>query len=542
MSRRGRYRHRAAANRMPAHAHSSRTSVTRGPNGTSLVRLCLTLLTLFLVLGASVGCQAEDDSANVASDLYVPSAADHYEEALDRAMDWKRDAYLISICGDVVSSASTGGGGSITFYFDAASAPNSMYQLDLAEDTWTPRVIELGSGSASAPAIQRDQWTLDSVDAWSIAQANGGEEYLLRYRGPTMMNVTLDYWTTRAGDERLAWRVLYYILHGSSLDMLIDPKTGDIIEVEERSESGTLVATTPTLPSTRWAPLPVCTPATAEPGRVSGLPERIAFACSRDGLFQVYLMDPDGLAIEEVTDGRGGGMDAVWSPDGQRIAFASGVEGKLDVYVMYADGSNLVRLTDDPANDGEPAWSPDGGRIAFSSDRDGNYNIYIMDADGSNLSVLTDHPSADESPDWSPDGCRMAFVSARDHWPEAHVYVVNVDGSNLTQLTDGSTLDYEPRWSPDGTRIAFWSQPIGEATAQPNVYVMDEDGAGKVRLTTGSCGGYRPVWSPDGTRIAFSIGRDEPFGSDIFVMDSDGSNVIQLTDEPGHNIPCSWRK
>jgi Tol biopolymer transport system component len=70
---------------------------------------------------------------------------------------------------------------------------------------------------------------------------------------------------------------------------------------------------------------------------------------------------------------------------------------------------------------------------------------------------------------------------------------------------------------------------------------MDQDGSHKVRLTSGPCGAYGPVWSPDGTRIAFSIGRDEPLGSDIFVMDADGSNVVQLTYEPEDNWPSSWR-
>jgi Tol biopolymer transport system component len=77
--------------------------------------------------------------------------------------------------------------------------------------------------------------------------------------------------------------------------------------------------------------------------------------------------------------------------------------------------------------------------------------------------------------------------------------------------------------------------------SEANVYVMDQDGGHQVRLTTGFCGGFRPVWSPDGERIAFATGRDDPFGSDIFVMDADGSNVEQLTHEPEDNWPSSWR-
>jgi Tol biopolymer transport system component len=528
---------------MPVRAANCEVSPGRQSIEHSLVRLCLILLTLSATLLPSVGCRTQEGVLDVAGDLYVPSAADHYPEALDRAMDWKTDAHLISIAAGVECPNSPYGGPSITFYFDAPSAPNSILELDLTEGVWRSRVVELSSGATISAPIEREQWTLDSVDAWTIAQANGGEEFLFHYHDPTtIMAVILDHWPMGGGGELLVWRANYMIPPSSSLDILIDPRTGDIIEVEERSMSGTLVATTPNPPPTPWATLPACTPVIPEAGATTGLPERIAFESSREAMSHIFLMNPDGSNVEQVTDGPDADSDAAWSPDGRRVAFTRMVGLNIDIYVVDADGANLRRLTDHPGYDRGPTWSPDGSRIAFSSDRDGNYNLYIMDADGSNLTPLTDHPATDDSPDWSPDGCRIAFVSGRDHWPESHIYIVNVDGSNLTQLTEGSTLDYEPRWSPDGTRIAFWSQPIGEAAAQPNVYVMDEDGAGKVRLTTGSCGGYRPVWSPDGTRIAFSIGRDDPLGSDIFVMDADGLNVVQLTDEPGSNRPCSWRR
>jgi Tol biopolymer transport system component len=432
--------------------------------GGRLVAGCLILLALLAVLG-SVGCRNHEGASDAVGDLRVLSAADHYPEALDRARGWKVDAHLISIAAGVGHASNGLDEPGITFYFDAPSAPNSMYEVDLETRSWTSRVVDLGSAASNVPPIGREQWTLDSVDAWSIAEANGGEEYLSYHHDPaTIMTVILDYWPMRDRTEILAWRVNYTVLPASTLDVLIDPGTGEIIEARERSLSGTLVATTPTLPSTPWAPLPACTPVTAEAGRVTGLPERITFESSRDGVFHIYLMDPDGSNIVRLTDGPGAESDARWSPDGRRIAFTGWPETGMDIYVMDADGSNLRRLTDHPGYDREPSWSPDGRRIAFTSDRDGNYNIYVMDADGSNLALLTDHPSEDETPAWSPDGCRIAFVSSRDHWPEAHIYVVDVDGSNVSSLQ----TDQPSTTNRDGPRMAVKSPSGRSLSATPS--------------------------------------------------------------------------
>src|SRR6185436_11226570 len=58
-----------------------------------------------------------------------------------------------------------------------------------------------------------------------------------------------------------------------------------------------------------------------------------------------------------------------WSPDGRKLAFVSERDGNAEIYVMNADGSAQENLTRQPANDSHPAWSPDGRKIAFVSRR-----------------------------------------------------------------------------------------------------------------------------------------------------------------------------
>src|SRR5207244_13095638 len=46
---------------------------------------------------------------------------------------------------------------------------------------------------------------------------------------------------------------------------------------------------------------------------------KIAFHSTRDGDFQIYVMNPDGPGVSRVTNDTGGSVDPIWSPDGKRI-------------------------------------------------------------------------------------------------------------------------------------------------------------------------------------------------------------------------------
>ena len=100
----------------------------------------------------------------------------------------------------------------------------------------------------------------------------------------------------------------------------------------------------------------------------------------------------------------------VWSPDGSRIAFDRSRDGDFDIYVMNADGSGLVQLTHESGIDARPAWSRDGRSITFHSNRarpvtasatDTIFlDVYVMAADGSNVRRLTANAYFDGHPAW----------------------------------------------------------------------------------------------------------------------------------------------
>ena len=195
-----------------------------------------------------------------------------------------------------------------------------------------------------------------------------------------------------------------------------------------------------------------------------------------------------------------------------------------------------LACSDDSNGPMDPEPGPGVERIAFTSDRDGDFDIYVMNVDGTEVEQLTDDPGRDVEPDWSPDGSRIVFASDRGNDPEfTDIWVMNADGSGLTQLTD-TTLDFEPAWSPDGSRIAFSSERDGNL----EIYVMDTDGGNVMRLTNNDDLDISPAWSPDGSMIAFTkVDSEDGTIHDIHVMNDDGSGDTALP-HPGPDGFAAW--
>jgi branched-chain amino acid transport system substrate-binding protein len=271
---------------------------------------------------------------------------------------------------------------------------------------------------------------------------------------------------------------------------------------------------------------------------------KIAFVAEGEGPglsqpvnLDIFVMNPDGTEVTNITNNAAQDENPAWSPDGTRIAFASDRAQSpnswpthVDIYVMNADGTGVTRLTDGSGSNNYPAWSPDGERIAFSGTdgpSDDNY-IFVMNADGTTVTRLTDRPASDAGPTWSPDGSRIAFASERDgNWD---IHVMGVDGGGLTNLTRdltrNPTPDLSPAWSPDGTTILFRSQrdhsggSIHEGAWPDELYLMRVDGSDTTRLTNDLRLEQHPSWAPGGSRIVFDDG-----GVAIYVMSPDGTSV-----------------
>jgi TolB protein len=178
----------------------------------------------------------------------------------------------------------------------------------------------------------------------------------------------------------------------------------------------------------------------------------IVFMESLDSLWGIARINKDGSGYARLTSDLPS-ADPTWSPDGTRIAFVRVVspdcedDCNLEIYLMNPEGSELTNLTNNPGLDYNPVWSPDGRNLAFVSYRDGNDEVYVLDLESNELTRVTDNPAFDGQPAWSPDGRRLAFTSDRNG--NNDIFVVDINGENLMRLTTSETDDYSPYWMPN---------------------------------------------------------------------------------------------
>ncbi|NIV33315.1 MAG: hypothetical protein GWN58_28880 [Anaerolineae bacterium] len=92
----------------------------------------------------------------------------------------------------------------------------------------------------------------------------------------------------------------------------------------------------------------------------------------------IWVIQPGGFNAARLTS-HASDTAAAWSPDGTRVAFASTRAGNWELYLVEIATGQEKRLTDHASADYAPTWSPDGKQIAFLSDRGGAWAVYILD-------------------------------------------------------------------------------------------------------------------------------------------------------------------
>ena len=129
--------------------------------------------------------------------------------------------------------------------------------------------------------------------------------------------------------------------------------------------------------------------------------ERMAFVSNRSGSPQIYVLNLKNDKVERLTYEGSYNTSPAWSKL-DRIAFAGSADGHFNIYTISPDGTDPRQITQGQGNNEDPCWSPGGRYLVFSSNRTGgNYHIYIANANGENQRQVTFFEGDQLSPSWA---------------------------------------------------------------------------------------------------------------------------------------------
>jgi TolB protein len=164
---------------------------------------------------------------------------------------------------------------------------------------------------------------------------------------------------------------------------------------------------------------------------------------------------------------------------GERVYFASSRSGNYEIYSSSLDGKGLRRLTRSRGIDVSPTCGP-GGKLAFVSDRHGSPQVFTMKTDGTNVQRVTFRGSHNQTPVWCQDPKQpLIAFSGRDR--NFDIFTVNVETQEYKRLTQGQGDNKDPAFSPDCRLIAFSSNRRGS----PGVYLSAQDGLDQNQVLSG---------------------------------------------------------
>jgi Tol biopolymer transport system component len=244
------------------------------------------------------------------------------------------------------------------------------------------------------------------------------------------------------------------------------------------------------------------------------------------------------------------------SPEGRSIIYSACAADGYQIYRMDAEGGNYLKLTKSSSGFVEhytcPIYSTDGGNIyyvangliilgpVFSIKPDGTDLVQITDFDVyRRISVSKDQSFMVYSipHDWNNNSCGIALYTFRD------------DSVRQIKMYDNSFTAYSPVLSPDEKKIAFvLRHGCNEQGTTPyflRIIIINIDGTNESivkELPDNNVNDIYVTWSPDGTKLAYNYGIDsaDDWGSHIFIINSDGTNLTQVTNNTDFDGAPSW--
>lgn len=172
-------------------------------------------------------------------------------------------------------------------------------------------------------------------------------------------------------------------------------------------------------------------------------------------------------------------------------------------------------------------------RIAFINGNKNIKEVYLTDILGSSFRQVTRHNHLTVSPRFVPGGSFLTYTSY--HTGNQNLYITDLRQDKTTKvLSRRKGLNMAPAWSADGGSMVLTLSKGGS----PDLYLMDSRGEIIEQLTDRAGINVSPSWSPDGSHLVFVSDRSGK--PQLYLMDMRTRKVERLTFEGSENAEPSW--